>query len=41
MLVAASDSQMTIADPEGLDIEALVAVKRQGNQFKKIAAIVN
>ncbi len=33
VLVAASDSHMTIADPEGLDIEALVAVKRAGGRL--------
>ena len=31
MLVAASDSHGTIADPNGLDIDALIGLKRDGN----------
>ena len=33
VLVAAADSRATLADPEGLDIEALIAFKESGGHF--------
>lgn len=37
VLVAASDSRGGIADPAGLDVEALVAVKRRGGSLADVA----
>jgi glutamate dehydrogenase (NAD(P)+) len=37
ILVAAADSSATVADPDGLDIDALIAHKRGGGALKELA----